>query len=146
VLAGMTRWPLGLPALMVGAIAVGMAIDDTIHVLQGLARGWSPRRTLVRCWRPCAGSTAVAAVCFALFALAPFRPTAQFGILLSAGSIAALAGDLLVLPAAWAWLVRSRPATNGQKRGGAHLAGVRCEDSAGPRPSRIMAMRDLRTG
>ena len=100
VLAVVTGWPLGLPALMIGAIAVGMAIDDTIHIAAGLAHGDSLRRVLVRCWRPCAGSTFVAASCLLLFGAAPFRPTAQFGLLLSFAAVAALVADLLVLPAA----------------------------------------------
>jgi predicted RND superfamily exporter protein len=107
LLTALARWPLGLPALMIGAIGIGMAIDDTIHVVRGLARGWSVRRTLLYCWQPCAGSTVVVAVCLALFACAPFRPTAQFGVLLSLGSLAALAGDLLALPAAWVVIRRA---------------------------------------
>lgn len=107
VLAAATRWPLGLPALMLGAIAVGMAMDDTIHMAGRLARGESPRRALVRCWRPCAGSTFVVAACLMLFAGSPFQPTAQFGLLLSFAAAVALAGDLLVLPAAHRLWLRS---------------------------------------
>ena len=100
VVAAAARWPLGLPAIMIGAIAVGVAIDDTVHVTRCFHGGLSLRRTLVRCWRPCAGSTMVTAACMAMFALAPFGPTAQFGILFALASLFALAGDLLVLPAA----------------------------------------------
>ena len=108
VLAGVSRWPLDLPALMIGAIAIGMAIDDTIHVVRAVSRNESIRRTLLRCWRPCAGSTFVAASCLLLFALAPFRPTAQFGVLLALASLAALAGDLLLLPAAMSTRAQAR--------------------------------------
>jgi predicted RND superfamily exporter protein len=98
-------WPMGLPTLMIGAITLGVAVDDTIH----LALAWREHRdwraVLRHNLRACAGSSIIAACCLALFGLCPFVPTSQFGIMLSLAILAALAGDLLVF---MAWLRLSR--------------------------------------
>lgn len=99
LVAALSHWALGLPALMIGAIAVGVAIDDTLHIIAGLKAGSSIAQVMVECWRPCTGSSLVAAACLALFAMSPFAPTAQFGLLTSAAVLTALVGDMLVLPA-----------------------------------------------
>lgn len=92
---------------MIGAIAVGMAIDDTVHLVRGLKRRPSIHAVVVECWRPCVGSSLVTAACMALFAFAPFRPTAQFGLMMSIAVIAALVSDFLVFPALCDhWLIR----------------------------------------
>ncbi|MCH7871505.1 MAG: hypothetical protein IID33_07375 [Planctomycetes bacterium] len=98
LIAAAARLSLGLPALMIGAIAVGMSIDDTIHLVRAFKRRGSTTRGLIRCWRPCVGSTLVAASCMALFAISPFRPTQQFGTLLAATALVALVTDMLLLP------------------------------------------------
>lgn len=92
--------PVSLPSLMIGAIAVGIAVDDTLHLTAGLGRGTDHRRVWRRCLRPCAGSSLIVAVCMASFIVAPFRPTAEFGGLMSLGVLSALAADLFVLPGA----------------------------------------------
>jgi predicted RND superfamily exporter protein len=89
--------------MMFGLSAVGVAADDTVHLLHRTPRSSLARRTtftLAECWRPCVGSSLIAACCLAVFALSPFRPTAQFGVLLAAAILAALLADMLVLPAA----------------------------------------------
>jgi predicted RND superfamily exporter protein len=96
--AGMLRWPVDLPSLMIGAISIGVAVDDTLHLARSYVRRGSPTRAMVACWRPCAGSSLVAAACMCVFALSPFGPTAQFGVLMAAAILFALAGDLILLP------------------------------------------------
>lgn len=98
LVAAVAGLSLGLPALMIGAIAIGMALDDTIHLVRAFAQRRSIWRGLLRCQRPCVGSTLVAASCMALFVISPFRPTQQFGTLLAATALIALAIDLLLLP------------------------------------------------
>ncbi len=99
LIAAITRISIGLPSLMIGAIAVGMAIDDTIHLVRAFQQRDGITRGLVRCWRPCVGSTLVVASCLTLFAISPFRPTRQFGILLATTAVFAIAIDMLLLPA-----------------------------------------------
>jgi hypothetical protein len=53
-------------------------------------------KSLVECWVPCVGSSIVVAACMAMFMLSPFRPTAQFGFLMSAGMLLALLSDFLL--------------------------------------------------
>lgn len=70
-IAGITGWPLGLPSLMIGAIAVGVAVDDTLHLVTQLTRRRSMVKSLYACWSPCLGSSLVAAACMAAFAFCP---------------------------------------------------------------------------
>jgi predicted RND superfamily exporter protein len=108
--AAVFGWPLDLPSLMIGSILVGVAVDDTLHLLAARAARGSMRRALVECWVPCAGSSLVVAACLAMFAISPFRPTAQFGLLMSAGVVLALLSDMYLLPA----LIRDQTAQTGK--------------------------------
>ncbi len=98
LIAAVARLSIGLPSLMIGAIAVGMAIDDTLHLVCAFDQRWGTTRGLIRCWRPCVGSTFVAASCMSLFAISPFLPTRQFGVLLAVTALFAIAVDMLLLP------------------------------------------------
>ncbi len=92
-------WRLSLPSLIIAAIAVGAAIDDTLHIVAAHRDDHDLRRTLTRCWRPCVGSSLITAVCMLMFVMSPFRPTAEFGVLMALAVTAALVGDMLLLPA-----------------------------------------------
>lgn len=92
------RWPTQMPTLMVGAIGIGAGIDDAVHVVW-LRRRHSVARSLHICLRACAGSSAVAALCMAAFAISPFGPTAQFGLLMALILTLAAIADMVVLPA-----------------------------------------------
>jgi len=116
LIAAVMRWTLDLPSLMIGAVAVGMAIDDTLHIVSEQRQTGSVARAVVVCLRPCAGSSVVTAACFLCFAISTFGPTRQFGILLALASLAALLADLVLLPALCA-LVKRGDRT--EKRGAA---------------------------
>jgi predicted RND superfamily exporter protein len=97
-LVGVLNQPVGLTALMTGAIALGVAVDDTIHLLSaaseyGVARAWQS------CQKPCLHSSLIAAGCALCLQTVPFKPTATFGLLLAVSILAAVLADLLVLPA-----------------------------------------------
>ncbi len=111
VIVGLLGIPLSLPSLMIGAIAVGAAVDDTLHLAAEMRRGRGIRRVLLVCWRPCVGSSLITAACMAMFMLSPFGPTAEFGVLMALAVTAALAGDMLLLPAAVALMERSTDVT-----------------------------------
>ncbi len=96
LIAAIAQVSIGLPSFMIGAIAIGMAIDDTVHLASSVQQRRGVARGLMRCWRPCVGSTFVSASCLALFALSPFGPTRQFGILLGSISLCALTVDMLL--------------------------------------------------
>jgi predicted RND superfamily exporter protein len=98
VVAAVSRLPLGLPALMIAAIEVGVTVDDTLHLAAALSRCRSATRATLECWRPCVGSSLVGASTLAVFALSPFGPTRQFGVLMAAAVLCgALANHLIVL-------------------------------------------------
>ncbi len=99
IAATIADWELGPVALMIGSIAVGVAVDDALHLLTTFRRRQSMQRTLIECWKPCVGSSLAAMVCFSLFMLSPFGPTRQFGILMSLATGFAMLTNQLLLPA-----------------------------------------------
>jgi len=94
-----TDQAVGIPALVISALAIGLAVDDTLHLMSVRRRCGSMADAVARCRRACAGSSLAMALCLLCFALCPFRPTAQFGLMVAAAVVAALFGDLVLLPA-----------------------------------------------
>jgi len=86
--------------LVIGSITTGVAVDDMLHLLSTCRRRRSMRRAMIECWRPCVGSSLAAAVCFALFTLSRFGPTAQFGTLMALATLFAMLANQFLLPAA----------------------------------------------
>ncbi len=97
--AAVLDWALDLPSLMIGAIAVGMAIDDTLHIALACRRTASISQAVAECFRPCVGSSVVTAACLSCFVISVFAPIRQFGALLAIAALFALLADLLLLPA-----------------------------------------------
>ncbi len=113
VLAG-AAWagvPLNSITVMVGALALGVAVDDTVHLLthwqMSRRRGHSPsaavRAALEVKGPPIFWTTVILVAVLALVAGASFPPVMQFGLLLSGALLAALVMVLMALPA---WLSR----------------------------------------
>lgn len=103
---GLAGVPLDTATVTVAAIALGLLVDDTIHVLHGLharPRGTpvAPHlaRTLTVAGRPILGTTVTVAVGFGAFALSPFRPTHDFGVLMAFTAATALLCVLVLIPA-----------------------------------------------
>ena len=101
-----TMWVCGIPldvgTSMAAAIALGIAVDDTLHVLCAF-RGTSGPNRLAQTARSAGAaillSSLVVAAGFLSITSAPFEPTRNFGFLCAVAMAAALAGDLLLLPA-----------------------------------------------
>jgi len=108
---GIFELPIGLTALMTGAIALGVAVDDTIHLLFA-ARHHGITHALQICRRPCLHSSLIAAACVLCLVTVPFKPTAAFGVLLAASILIAVAADLAILPTALSRLPRVRRSPN----------------------------------
>ena len=93
--------------LAVAGIALGLVVDDTIHLLhryrEARLQGAFPERAvaaaLSSAGRPVVVTSVALALGFAAFGAAPFRPTRDFGLLTAATATSALALDLLLLPA-----------------------------------------------
>ncbi len=91
---------------MVASIAIGIAVDDTIHVLSGFKRfsrvlphRAAVRETIAHEGAALRATSTVLFLGFACLLLATFQPTKQFGFLTSVCIVAALFGDLVILPA-----------------------------------------------
>jgi len=97
--------PLDVSAVAVGGVAVGLAVDDTIHMLHAVRRsGRRPGRALLDAQRTVGRalvlSTLVLTAGLACLLASRFLPTARFGAMAAAASVVALLADLIVLPAA----------------------------------------------
>ncbi|MHC4550360.1 MAG: efflux RND transporter permease subunit [Planctomycetota bacterium] len=99
--------PLDVSAVAVGAVAIGLAVDDTLHVVFRLAearrRGLDLEAAVAEAHRSVGRalvlSTVVLTAGLVCLAFSAFKPTAHFGLFTAAACAVALAADLLVLPA-----------------------------------------------
>ena len=98
---------LDMATAMIASIAVGIAVDDTIHVYHGYIKrmnaGARPVQALARTFsqagRAVVTTTIILSAQFMILVLSLFQPTTHFGLLTSVGLWAALVFDLLLLPA-----------------------------------------------
>ncbi len=113
---GFSSIRLDVVTVMVASIAMGIIVDDTIHLCRafqrGLALGLSEshamRRALEIAGRAVIVSSLVLVSGFAALTLSGFKPTAHFGTLVCCAILAALVGDLVVLPAGLRLMHRTR--------------------------------------
>ncbi len=93
--------------MMTASVALGIAVDDTLHFLTWFQRSRDAghgRRTAVvaglrRCTAAMTQTTAVCALGLLAFSASDFVPISRFSWLMAAALVAALLGDLLFLPA-----------------------------------------------
>ena len=93
--------------MMTASVALGVAVDDTVHFLTWFRRGVSQGLNRVeavmlsydRCATAMTQTTLIGGLGLAVFATSTFTPTQQFGYLMISMLGAALVGDLLLLPA-----------------------------------------------
>lgn len=94
-------------SMMTAGVALGIAVDDTIHFLtwfrRGLDEGLSRRQSIALAYERCAGAmiqtTIICGMGLLVFAFSQFVPTANFAWLMATMLCMALLGDLLFLPA-----------------------------------------------
>ena len=105
---GLAAYPLNSITVMVASIVLGIAVDDSIHMLstwRELARlpGLTVRDRLARLFAsklvPVACTSAILAACFGLFAVSSFPPVVEFGILCAIALAGAFLSVVIVLPA-----------------------------------------------
>lgn len=93
--------------MMTASVALGVAVDDTVHFLtwfrrgvrEGLNRVEATMLAYDRCARAMMQTTIIGGLGLSVFATSSFTPTQQFGYLMITMLGAALIGDLLLLPA-----------------------------------------------
>ena len=105
-LLGWGRVPLDIGSVMTASIALGMAIDGTLHFLTFHGRSRQAGNTPAEAVRDAYGhcgpalvqTTLVCGLGLLVFAASSFAPTSRFAWMLTGLLVAALAGDLLLLP------------------------------------------------
>ncbi len=98
---------IDIGSMMTASIALGVAVDDTIHFLswyrEDLDRLGNRRQAIVSCYAKCATPTLQAALISGLglsvFALSTFTPTQRFGWLMLSILVAGVVAELIMLPA-----------------------------------------------
>ena len=93
--------------MMTASVALGIAVDDTLHFLTWFQRarrsGHGRRAAIVGAYRRCTAAmwqtTAVCALGMLAFVFSEFVPISRFAWLMAAALLAALVGDLVLLPA-----------------------------------------------
>ncbi|GEM_PF-2297271 len=107
ILARVVGIPLDASSAMVGAAVLGLAVDNTFHLLHTARvqrhRGPAAARLAAsqRVGEAAAVSSCALAAGFGLLAASGFAPTARFGLLVAAGVCVALVADVALLPALW---------------------------------------------
>ena len=104
---GWTGRLVDIGSMMTASVAMGIAVDDTVHFLtwfrRGMGDGMSRVEAVLYSYRKCAlamtQTTMIAGFGILVFALSSFQPVAQFGLLMFVLLAAALVGDLAFLPA-----------------------------------------------
>ena len=109
-LFGILGWigrPLDIGTIMTASVAMGIAVDDTLHFLtfyqreleMGATRANAVLASYQHCGRAMIQTTTICGSGLGLFALSEFVPTMGFAWMSVLLLTAALVGDLIVLPA-----------------------------------------------
>jgi predicted RND superfamily exporter protein len=121
---------------LIASIAIGLAVDDTIHYLhrynhefkKDLNKDRALRDTVKKVGKPIVFTTITIGIGFFILLFSHFKPTAIFGLLMVITMLAALVGDRIILPTlmlhvelvtAWDFL-KLMPSLSGVSAGIAH--------------------------
>jgi uncharacterized protein len=99
--------PVTIGSMMSASIALGVAVDDTIHYLmwfrKELDHSADRNQACLAAYRRCANPTLQAALIsgcgFSVFGLSTFTPTSQFGLLMLTILLCGVIAELILLPA-----------------------------------------------
>ncbi|MBA2117972.1 efflux RND transporter permease subunit [Bremerella alba] len=110
IVFGFMSWTgieVDIGTMMTASVAMGVAVDDTVHFLTwfrwGLDEGYTRARAIKEAYSRCAmamfQTTIIGGLGLAVFAFSTFTPTQRFGYLMVTLLAVALVGDLIFLPA-----------------------------------------------
>jgi signal transduction histidine kinase len=127
---------LSMATSLIASIAIGLAVDDTIHYLyrynrefkKDLNKDRALRDTIKHIGKPIIFTTLTISIGFSILLFSHFKPTATFGFLMVITMVFALIGDLIILPSLMlhvelvtAWdLLKLMPTLGGMSPGIAH--------------------------
>jgi len=106
---GLMGWldiPLSMVTSLVASIAIGLAVDDTIHYLvtynshfrEDLRKRRALTRTILHMGSPIIFTSLAISLGFSVLLFSSFKPTAIFGLMMAVTMLSALVGDLILLP------------------------------------------------
>jgi predicted RND superfamily exporter protein len=158
VIFGAMGWmgiQVDIGSMMTASIALGVAVDDTIHYLtwfrEELARLGDRKLAIIGAYRRCATPTLQAAsisgLGLSIFAFSTFTPTQRFGYLMLAILFAGVVAELVFFPALLAsplgWVFKvPRKSNEPPAETGASESEPNEPDTEGPATVRIEAARD----
>ena len=104
---GWFDFSIAMGSVMTASVALGIAVDDTLHFLtwyrrgtvEGLSRFASIRHAFEHCAKAMIDTSVICSLGVAPFLFGVFMPTAKFAALLMIMLMTALPGDLILLPA-----------------------------------------------
>jgi len=104
---GWTGWLIDIGSVMTASVAMGIAVDDTIHFLawyrrgleRGLTRYGAVEHAFHHCGKSMIDSTLICGLGVAPFLFSEFLPTVRFSALMCLMLLVGLIGDLVFLPA-----------------------------------------------
>ncbi len=108
--------PLDLFTMLIGAIVMGMAVDDTVHFMHNFKRYYDRsgdveqaiRQTLTSTGRAMLVTSVVLSVGFFIYVFASMNNLLNFGLLTSIAIVVALLADFLLAPALMVLLYRNK--------------------------------------
>jgi hypothetical protein len=103
---GLMDIPLNIATAPAAAIALGIAVDDTIHFLVRFRREFKHERnyakavtnTLASVGKPILVTSIILTAGFCIFLLSNFQPTQNLGVLISFSVVSAMLADVILLP------------------------------------------------
>jgi predicted RND superfamily exporter protein len=104
---GWLDWPADIGSTMTACVALGIAVDDTLHFLawyrrqtaKGDASTLAIRHSFQHCGQAMIQTTIICGFGMLVFGLSGFMPTRRFSVLMFTLLSAALVADLVFLPA-----------------------------------------------
>ena len=120
---GMLDLPLDAMSILVGSIAIGVAVDDTVHFMHNFRRyqyihqdiHLAVEKTLTSTGRAMLLTTVVLSAGFFIFTLSSMNNLISFGLITGLTIIIALLGDILLAPAMMALIYKNRPSNSTKK-------------------------------
>jgi hypothetical protein len=113
---GWTGIPLDIFTLLIGCIAIGLAVDDTIHFIHGFQRNWERHgdsgraisETLETTGKALLFTSLVLSAGFFIFTLSSLNNLIAFGLLTGFAILMAFIADVTITPALLTLVSRSR--------------------------------------